>query len=107
MAGVLGQLISSLDENEKGDKMMKSGIVMALIGVLFLVTGCDYFNKSKFHGKTFKVRAELKEGKDVEVVTWTNANKLEYDKEDYVYSFYVNGKLVVIEPGGTVIIEEQ
>lgn len=86
---------------------MKSSLVIVLIGVLFLVTGCDYFNKSKFHGKTFKVRAELKQGKEVEVVTWTNANKLEYDKEDYDYSFYVNGKLVVLEPRGTVIIEEQ
>lgn len=89
---------------------MKTRIVKSLpilAAVLLLAAGCNYFKKSQFDGKTFKIKTELKQGTSVEVVVWTNANQLKRDKEGYGYNFYVNGKLVVLEPQGTVIIEEQ
>jgi hypothetical protein len=82
-------------------------LLMLLFTGLILLSGCDYFGKSEYAGKTFKVRTELKKGEGVEVVTWANANTLSYDQKNFIYRFYVNGKLVVLEPRGTVIIEEQ
>ena len=86
---------------------MKIRSLALLLGVaLLLSSGCDFENK-KYKGKTFLVRTELRSGEGVEVVTWTNANRLTYNSEDYAYDFYVNGKLVTLDPRGTVIIEEQ
>ena len=81
--------------------------VIFLFVTLLLITSCDYFGKNEYTGKTFKVRTELMKGKETEVITWENANNLTYDKEQYIYKFYVNGKLISLEPKGTVIIEEQ
>ena len=85
-------------------RIMKS--IPLLAAALLIAGGCNYFKKSQFHGKTFRIRTELKQGTGVEVLVWTNANRLERDKEGYGYTFYVNGKLVVLEPQGTVVIEE-
>ncbi len=80
--------------------------ILLMIAVL-LATGCDNLTKDEYSGKTFKVRTELMKGKETEVITWENASKLSYDEENYIYQFYVSGKLVSLDPKGTVIIEEQ
>jgi hypothetical protein len=83
------------------------GICSLLLTALMIAAGCGNINKSQFHGKTFTIRAELKQGAGVEVLVWRNASRLERDKEGYGYTFYVNGKLVALDPQGTVVIEEQ
>jgi len=82
-------------------------ISILIFTTLILIIGCDYSNKNEYAGKTFKVRTELMKGNGTEVITWENANNLSYDEESYIYQFYVNAKLVSLQPKGTVIIEEQ
>lgn len=82
-------------------------IILISLFSLFLLNGCNYLENRKYHGKTFKIRIEIQEGENIKMETWENANNVSYNKEDYVYSFYVNGKLVVLDARRTVIIEEQ
>lgn len=85
---------------------MKNYIITILTATMLLIfAGCDYGNE--YTGKTFRIRAELMKGNRTEVITWENASKLSYDKESYIYQFYVKDKLVFLDPKGTVIIEEQ
>lgn len=81
-----------------------------VISLLFTITGCDYVSDyqkaKKYKNKVFTVRTEIGNGK--EIVTWKDASNLSRDREDYSYSFYVNGKLITVDAGrAIVIIEEQ
>ena len=92
--------------------MKKVSSVILLFTAMAFLSGCsswdNYFSKNrKYRGKLFTVRTELGRDRSVEVLTWTNANMLTYDSEDSDYSFYVDGKLVVLQPRGTLIVEEQ
>ena len=86
--------------------MRKSIAITILVG-LVLLNGCGLLSEDEFSGKTFTIRTELRSGDGVEVVTWENATDLEYNDTVYIYQFYVEGKLVLLDPQGTVIVEEQ
>ena len=86
--------------------MKKSLILLLTVAVLFL-GGCDYLKNLKYKGKAFRIRAEIQEEDKVKVLLWENANKVSYDSEENIYSFYVNSKLVTLDSRGAVIIEEQ
>jgi len=91
---------------------MKKYILYSLLFTsLFSLSGCDYYNSwkynKKYKGKVFKISTEIKDNAKVGIKTWENANELSYDKEENVYTFYVNGKLVDIDSYRLVIIEEQ
>jgi hypothetical protein len=49
----------------------------------------------------------LRSGEGVEVLIWEGATELEFNEEKYVYRFKVDGKIVLLDPRGTVIVEEQ
>jgi len=87
---------------------MKSLVLyVALVGILSLC-GCGYLQKeNEFEGKVFTVRTELKSGEGVKVLKWENATDVEFDTSEYIYKFKVNGKMVHLDPRGTVVIEEQ
>ena len=86
--------------------MRTATIISVLVGVAFL-HGCGLVVENEFEGKTFTIRTELKTGEGVEVQKWENATDLEFNEEEYVYRFKVDGKLVLLDPRGTVIVEEQ
>ena len=96
--------------NEK-DLDMRKAIVFFVLPICLLLNGCTYvdnylFNK-KYHGKTFKIRTQFYEGDKAKIETWEKANDLSYDKEERIYNFYVNGKLVTLDVRESVVIEEQ
>ena len=90
---------------------MRKAIVFLVLPMCLLLNGCNYvdnyfFNK-KYGGKTFKIKTQLYDGDKAVIKTWDNANQLSYDREERVYSFYVNGKLVTLDVRESVVIEEQ
>jgi outer membrane lipoprotein SlyB len=86
---------------------MKKYLIVLLLMVSVSLVGCDYIKNMKYKGKVFKIRAEIEEEDKVKILTWENANNVSFDKEEHIYTFHVNGKLVVVDPRGAVIIEEQ
>ena len=81
-------------------------VIAFVLGFLFL-QGCGNLGEDEHEGKTFKIRTELRSGEGVEVLTWEGATELEFNDEEYVYRFKVGGKMVLLDPVGTVIVEEQ
>lgn len=86
---------------------MRTKIVATLLILLLAVQGCEYLGESEFEAKSFRIRTELRSGDGIEVLTWENATDLEFNEEEYVYRFKVDGKLVLLDPRGTVVVEEQ
>jgi len=83
---------------------MKKVCVLLLFLILF-TSGCDLKNR-KYSGKTFDVRAEYWEGRSARVEIWKNANNVYYDSEENTYTFYVEGKLVVLDSGEPIVLTE-
>jgi len=84
---------------------MKKLLLLLLISIFFL-GGCDISKNKKYSGKVFDVRVVTLEGKKAQVQIWKNANNVTYDSEEITYSFYVDGKLVVLDNPQTVILTE-
>jgi len=84
---------------------MKKVCVLLLFLILF-PNGCDLKNR-KYSGKTFDVRVEHREGLSARVEIWKNANNVSYDSEENTYTFYVEGKLVVLDCAGRPIVLTQ
>lgn len=84
---------------------MKKVCIFLLLLALFL-NGCKYIKNRKYIGKVFDVRAECPEGYISQVQIWKNVNNVSYDSEQYSYTFYVDGKLVVLDNARTVILTE-
>jgi hypothetical protein len=80
-----------------------------VVSLFFSIAGCDYvsdyYKAKKYKNKVFTVRTEI--GNNKEIVIWKDAANLSYDKENYSYDFYVNGKLVTVDAGRTIIIIEE
>jgi len=81
-----------------------------VVSLLFTIIGCDYvsdyYKAKKYKNKVFTVRTEI--GNPPNTVTWKDATNLSYDRNNVIYEFYVNGKLVTIARAkAAVIIEEQ
>lgn len=84
---------------------MKKVFILLLPLVLFL-SGCDYLKNRKYSGKVFDVRVEYWEGDKARHQIWKNANEVSYDSEENIYTFYVEGKLVVLDNTSSVILTE-
>jgi len=84
---------------------MKKVCILLLFLILFL-SGCDYLKNRKYSGKTFDVRVEYWEGRSARVEIWKNANNVSYDSEENIYTFYVEGKLVVLDNIDPVVLTE-
>jgi len=84
---------------------MKKIVLMLMVLILF-VSGCGWYGNRKYSGKVFDVKTWFYEDGKWTARTWHNACELDYDKEEYQYSFYVAGKLVVIDGADPVIITE-
>jgi len=89
---------------------MKSKLGLALLAVALLCTSCDYIGNKRnrhYRGKIFVVRTEFAATNGIEPIVWSNANELTYSEEENCYTFFVAGKLVTLQPFGSVIVEEK
>jgi len=73
---------------------------------MVVISGCDYLRDRKYSGKVFDVKVEFWEGDKARVEIWKNANKLSYNSEENIYTFYVDGKLVEIDSVSSVVLTE-
>lgn len=85
---------------------MKKLLILLVVFSMVVITGCDYVKNRKYSGKVFDVRAEFWEGDRARVEIWKNANKLSYNSEENIYTFYVDGKLVEIGSASSVVLTE-
>jgi hypothetical protein len=84
---------------------MKKVCILLLFLILFL-SGCDYLKNKKYSGKTFDIRVEYWEGHSARVEIWKNANNVSYDSEENTYTFYVEGKLIVLDSVEPIVLTE-
>lgn len=84
---------------------MKKIVLMLMVLILF-VSGCGWYGNRKYSGKIFDVKAYFVEGRKWTAQVWHNACELNYNPEEREYTFYVDGKLVVIDSPDTVVITE-
>ena len=88
-----------------GRMKMKKVCVLLLLLALSL-GGCDYTKNKKYSGKVFDVRVEYWEGDRARPKIWKNANQVSYDSEENEYTFYVDGKLVVLDGYSPIVLTE-
>ena len=84
---------------------MKKMLLLLLISTLAL-SGCDFLRNKKYSGKVFNIRVEYWEGRSARVEIWKNANNVSYDSEENTYTFYVDGKVVVLDNIAPVVLTE-
>lgn len=83
----------------KGRQLLSAFVLAAGIA---LAVGCN----DKYHGRVFTVKVTNWEGEEAVVEVWKNTSRLSYDKNENMWSFYVEGKFVVIDGLAVVIVEE-
>lgn len=81
---------------------MKKVCILLLLLVVF-IGGCK---DRKYSGKVFDIRVEYWEGDRARPQVWKNANRVSYDSEEDTYTFYVDGKLVVLDAYSPVVLAE-
>lgn len=84
---------------------MKKIVLMLMVLILF-VSGCGWYGNRKYSGKIFDVEMHDMESGKWKLRVWHNACELDYNREEEEYTFYVDGKLVVLDNPGTVVITE-
>lgn len=85
---------------------MKKLLILLFVFSMVVISGCDYLRDRKYSGKVFDVKVEFWEGDKARVEIWKNANKLSYNSEENIYTFYVDGKLVEIDSVSSVVLTE-